>query len=133
MTSKPTPPPDEPGRYAFDGIDRVLHEKARLGILTSLLAHDIGLVFNELRELCVLTDGNLSRHLQTLQEAQLVEIWKGHKGRRPQTLVRLTDTGRTRFLGYLAVLESIVSGALASAKAEETTAAPAERLGFTAG
>ena len=132
MTSKPTAAPAEPGRYAFDGIDRVLHEKARLGILTSLLAHDGGLVFNELRELCVLTDGNLSRHLQTLQEAQLVEIWKGHKGRRPQTLVRLTDAGRTRFLGYLAVLESIVSGALASAKSDEATATP-ERLGFTAG
>ena len=132
MTSKPAASLTEPGRYAFDGIDRVLHEKARLGILTSLLAHDGGLVFNELRELCVLTDGNLSRHLQTLQEAQLVEIWKGHKGRRPQTLVRLTDAGRTRFLGYLAVLESIVSGALASAKTDEATATP-ERLGFTAG
>ena len=132
MTIKPAASPTEPGRYAFDGIDRVLHEKARLGILTSLLAHDAGLVFNELRELCVLTDGNLSRHLQTLQEAQLVEIWKGHKGRRPQTLVRLTEAGRTRFLGYLAVLESIVSGALASAKTDEVTATP-ERLGFTAG
>ena len=81
----------------------------------------------------MLTDGNLSRHLQTLQEAQLVEIWKGHKGRRPQTLVRLTDAGRTRFLDYLAVLESIVSGALASAKPDEPPAAAPKNLGFTAG
>ena len=83
---------------AFDGIDRVLHEKARLGILTSLLAQEKGLVFNELRELCKLTDGNLNRHLHTLQEAGLVEIWKGLKGKRPQTLVRLTAEGKSRFI-----------------------------------
>jgi DNA-binding MarR family transcriptional regulator len=127
MATDATP---DTGRYAFDGLDRVLHEKARLGILTSLLAHEPGLVFNELRELCVLTDGNLSRHLQTLQEAGLVEIWKGHKGRRPQTLVRLTGDGRQKFLDYLALLESIVAGALATARPEAE--APAERLGYSA-
>jgi DNA-binding HxlR family transcriptional regulator len=108
----------EAGRFAFEGLDRVLHEKARLGILTSLLAHRDGLVFNELKELCALTDGNLSRHLSTLQEDALVEIWKGMKGRRPQTLVRLTTTGRERFLGYLGLLEGIVSGALSTAETE---------------
>ena len=107
---------DNPGRYSFDGIDRVLHEKARLGILTSLLAHRDGLVFGQLRDLCALTDGNLSRHLTTLQEAGLVEIWKGFKGKRPQTLVRLTTQGRKRFLGYLSLLESIVNGALSAAE-----------------
>lgn len=117
----PTPPPDDPpearpARFAFDGLDRVLHEKARLGILTSLLAHRDGLVFGDLRDLCGLTDGNLSRHLQTLQDAGLVEIWKGFKGKRPQTLVRLTAEGKSRFLGYLALLESIVAGALAAAE-----------------
>ncbi|HET6572512.1 MAG TPA: transcriptional regulator [Fimbriiglobus sp.] len=107
---------DNPGRYSFDGIDRVLHEKARLGILTSLLAHRDGLVFGQLRDLCALTDGNLSRHLTTLQEAGLVEIWKGFKGKRPQTLVRLTTEGRKRFLEYLSLLESIVNGALSAAE-----------------
>lgn len=107
---------DNPGRYSFDGIDRVLHEKARLGILTSLLAHRDGLVFGQLRDLCALTDGNLSRHLTTLQEAGLVEIWKGFKGKRPQTLVRLTAEGRKRFLEYLSLLESIVNGALSAAE-----------------
>ena len=72
------------GRFAYEGLDRVLHEKARLGILTSLLAHRDGLVFGQLRELCALTDGNLSRHLTTLQEAGLVEIWKSVKGKRPR-------------------------------------------------
>jgi DNA-binding MarR family transcriptional regulator len=107
---------DNPGRYSFGGIDRVLHEKARLGILTSLLSHRDGLVFGQLRDLCALTDGNLSRHLTTLQEAGLVEIWKGFKGKRPQTLVRLTAAGRQRFLEYLSLLESIVNGALSAAE-----------------
>ena len=118
------------GAYAFDGIDRVLHEKARLGILTSLLAHRDGLVFNQLRELCALTDGNLSRHLSTLQDAGLVEIWKGHHGKRPQTLVRLTPAGRRRFLEYLNLLESIVNGALSSAPGG-SRATPPERVGWS--
>ncbi len=117
MSTTPDPAA-EPGRFAFDGLDRVLHEKARLGILTSLLSHHDGLVFGDLRELCGLTDGNLSRHLTTLQEAGLVEIWKGFKGKRPQTLVRLTADGKARFLEYLSLLEAIVAGAFASAKPE---------------
>ena len=51
------------GRYAYDGLDRVLHEKARLGIVTSLAARADGLLFTDLKNLCHLTDGNLSRHL----------------------------------------------------------------------
>ena len=103
---------EETGRFAFGGLDRVLHEKARLGILTSLLAHHRGLSFNELRDHCSLTDGNLSRHLSTLQEAGLVSIGKSTKDKRSLTLVELTPDGKERFLGYLALLEGIVSGAL---------------------
>ena len=55
------------GRFAYDGLDRVIHEKARLGVLTSLVAHPKGLVFGDLKHMCGLTDGNLSRHLQVLQ------------------------------------------------------------------
>jgi DNA-binding MarR family transcriptional regulator len=110
----------------FEGLDRVMHEKARLGILTCLLKKRDGLVFNDLKEACDLTDGNLSRHLTTLQEAGLVEIWKGTNGKRPQTLVRLTPDGTKRFLDYLALLESIVAGALGSA--EELPAKPKVRL-----
>jgi DNA-binding MarR family transcriptional regulator len=104
------------GRFAFDGLDRALHEKARLGILSSLVANPDGLVFSELKELCALTDGNLNRHMQVLEEGGLVEIWKGHRGRRPQTLVRLTAKGRTRFLEYIALLEEIVSENLEAAQ-----------------
>jgi DNA-binding MarR family transcriptional regulator len=90
-----------------------MHEKARLGILTSLASHPEGLLFNDLKELCLLTDGNLSRHLQTLQEAGLVEVWKGYHNRRPQTLCRLSSEGRDRFMAYLAELEKVVQDAAA--------------------
>ena len=53
----------EQGRFAYEGLDRVIHEKARLSVLTSLVAHPKGLVFGDLKALCGLTDGNLSRHL----------------------------------------------------------------------
>jgi DNA-binding HxlR family transcriptional regulator len=111
------------GRFAYDGLERVIHEKARLGILTSLLAHSAGLVFNDLKELCSLTDGNLSRHLQHLQEAGLVEVWKSTRSQRPQTLCRLTHAGRKRFMEYLNVLENLVSDALGASKAESNTRA----------
>ena len=81
---------DQPGRFAYEGLDRVLHEKARLGIMTSLVTKPEGLLFGELKRLCALTDGNLSRHLDVLHEAGLVEIWKGFENRRPQTLCRLS-------------------------------------------
>jgi DNA-binding transcriptional ArsR family regulator len=106
----------EPGRFAFEGLERVIHEKARLGILTSLAARPDGLVFNDLKDLCDLTDGNLSRHLAVLQEAGLVELWKGGKGRRPQTLCRLSDDGRRRFVAYVQVLERVVADAAEAAK-----------------
>jgi DNA-binding MarR family transcriptional regulator len=106
--------PDHPGRFAYDGLDRVIHEKARLGIVTSLAGHPQGLLFNDLKELCALTDGNLSRHLQILTEAGLIEVWKGFKNNRPQTLCRLTGEGRRRFLEYIGVLESVVTDALAT-------------------
>ena len=109
MPSKPKP---ETGRYAYDGLDRVIHEKARLGVLTSLLTHADGLLFADLKSLCALTDGNLSRHLQILQDAGLVEVWKGFKGKRPQTLCRITAAGRARFREYLSVLEHVISDAL---------------------
>jgi DNA-binding MarR family transcriptional regulator len=131
MPTNPDHPAEGSGRYSFHGLDRVLHEKARLGILTSLLAHRDGLVFGQLRELCALTDGNLSRHLTTLQEAGLVEIWKGFKGKRPQTLVRLTDDGRERFVGYLSLLETIVNNALSAAEPATEATPPGKRVGWS--
>src|SRR3984957_7825460 len=99
------------GRFAYDGLDRLIHEKARLSVLTSLVAHPKGLIFGDLRSMCGLTDGNLSRHLQVLQEAGLVEIEKGYAQKRPQTVCRITPDGRLRYLDYLTVLEQVVRDA----------------------
>ena len=61
------------GRFAYEGLDRLIHERARLAILSSLAAHEQGVTFNDLKELCALTDGNLSRQLQMLREADFVD------------------------------------------------------------
>ena len=109
--------PDQTGRFAYDGLDRVIHEKARLSVLTSLAAHPKGLVFGDLKQLCKLTDGNLSRHLHVLESAGLIDIEKGYDGNRPQTVCRITAEGRQRYLGYLKVLEQVVRDAASAAKA----------------
>ncbi len=107
------------GRFAYDGLERVFHEKARLGIMTSLVSQPRGVVFSDLKEMCHLTDGNLSRHLQVLNEAGLVEIWKGFHKNRPQTLCRITDEGRRRFFEYINVLETVVHDAMTAARDDD--------------
>jgi DNA-binding HxlR family transcriptional regulator len=104
------------GRFAYEGLERLIHEKARLSVLTSLVAHPKGLVFGELKRLCGLTDGNLSRHLSVLEEAGFLEIQKGYDRNRPQTLCRMTQLGRRRYLDYLAVLEQVVRDAADAAQ-----------------
>jgi DNA-binding transcriptional ArsR family regulator len=99
------------GRFAYEGLDRAMHEKGRLAIMTSLTTHPDGLIFGELKRLTAMTDGNLSRHLDVLRDAGLVEIWKRFENRRPQTLVRLTSDGKQRFLEYLAHLEQVIRDA----------------------
>ena len=121
MPSKPKP---DAGRFAYDGLDRVIHEKARLGILTSLLTHPTGLLFNELKSLCALTDGNLSRHLDRLAKAGLIEIRKGYDRNRPLTTCRITAVGRRRFREYLAELEQVLRDAAVSAEAKPGTDPP---------
>lgn len=128
----------EAGRFAYGGLERTLHEKARLGIMTSLMAHAQGLLFNELKDLCALTDGNLNRHLKVLQDERLIELWKGHSRNRPQTLVRITALGRQRFLEYVAVLEQVVSDAARVAKSQassDVASSPGwnSRLGWSPG
>jgi DNA-binding transcriptional ArsR family regulator len=108
---------DDKGRFAYEGLDRVIHEKARLGVLTSLIAHPKGLLFADLKTLCGLTDGNLSRHLQVLEEAGLVAIDKSFVQNRPQTSCRITVAGRKRYMDYLNVLEQVVRDAATAAKA----------------
>jgi DNA-binding MarR family transcriptional regulator len=104
------------GRFAYEGLDRVIHERARLSVLTSLITHPKGLIFNDLKQLCSLTDGNLSRHLRVLETEKMVEIVKGHDRNRPQTICRITPAGRKRYLEYLSTLEQVVLDAAKGAK-----------------
>lgn len=113
--------PKRDAPFAYDGLDRVFHEKARLGIVSSLAGHSDGLGFSDLKILCGLTDGNLNRHLQVLEEAGYIHIEKGYEGKRPCTRCRLSGEGRARFLDYLAVLEQVL---------REATKATARTAGF---
>jgi len=114
--------PKTSGRFAYEGLQRVIHEKARLSIMASLASHRDGLLFTDLKELCALTDGNLSRHLQLLTESKLVEVWKGYKNNRPQTLCRLTNEGRKRFLEYVNELENVVADAMSASQSAKRRA-----------
>ena len=109
MTTNSNTP--EQGQFAYDGLDRVMHEKARLGILSSLAVHQDGLSFNALKEACSLTDGNLSRHLTVLAEAKLVTLKKKGQGARQETRYRLTAGGRRRFSAYIDLLGRIAAQA----------------------
>jgi DNA-binding MarR family transcriptional regulator len=128
MSSHKSGGDDASGRFAYEGLERVFHEKARLGIMTSLVSHPKGLVFSDLKELCALTDGNLSRHLQVLHDAGLIEVCKGFHRNRPQTVCRITEVGRRRFLDYINVLENVVADAL-----QATRPAPAPGSPFSEG
>ena len=105
-------------RFAYDGLDRLIHERARLSVLTSLVTHSKGLLFGDLKQLCALTDGNLNRHLQVLEEAKLIAIAKGVQNNRPQTLCRITALGRKRYVEYLSVLEQVLLDAASAVNAE---------------
>jgi len=115
MKSKPS---SSEGRFAYEGLDRVIHERARLSVLTSLITNPKGLAFNDLKQLCALTDGNLSRHLSVLENARMVEIMRGHDRNRPHTICRITASGRKRYLEYLATLEQVVRDAAGVVKPE---------------
>lgn len=111
------------GRFAYEGLDRVIHERARLSVLTSLLTNPKGLTFSDLKQLCALTDGNLSRHLSVLEKAKMVEIVKGHDRNRPQTICRITANGRRRYLEYLSTLEQVVKDAARGTKEKPASSA----------
>ena len=91
----------------FLQLDRVIHEKGRLAIV-SMLAASPELSFTELREALGMTDGNLTTHIRTLQEAGYVAVAKSYQNKRPLTTVSLTTAGRKAFTGYVDLLEKIV-------------------------
>ena len=96
----------------FLQLDRVIHERGRLAIM-SMLAASQELSFTELRDTLEMTDGNLTTHMRTLQEAGYVSTAKSYRNRRPLTTVSLTAAGRQAFANYVALLEQIVKQAKA--------------------
>ena len=88
-------------------LDRVIHEKGRLAIM-SMLAASPELSFTELRDALSMTDGNLTTHIRALQETGYVSVAKSYQNRRPLTTCSLTATGRKAFREYVNLLEQIV-------------------------
>jgi DNA-binding MarR family transcriptional regulator len=91
----------------FLQIDRVIHEKGRMAIM-SLLAASPELSFTEMRETLAMTDGNLTSHIRTLQEAGYVSVTKTYQNNRPLTTCSLTPAGRKAFTTYIDLLDQIV-------------------------
>jgi DNA-binding HxlR family transcriptional regulator len=92
--------------FDFDQLDRIIHEKGRLGIMT-LLATRAAWTYQDLKAALKLSDGNLATHLRTLHEAGYVAVTKEMLAR-PQTSYALTGRGREAYQKYLAILEQIV-------------------------
>jgi predicted ArsR family transcriptional regulator len=94
--------------FAYEGLERIFHERGRLAVCTCLVANPDGMSFTALQEACALTDGNLNRHLHALAETGIVKRSRIRGKGRPTTIVRITATGRERFLAYIDALEAVV-------------------------
>jgi DNA-binding HxlR family transcriptional regulator len=98
------------GRQAEAGaldLDRLIHERVRLGIVSSLAVNG-SLSFTDLRDLLGITDGNLSAHARKLEDAGYVVCTKSHEGRAPKTEYQLTTMGRSELEQYLSHMEAII-------------------------
>ena len=95
-------------QQALENIDRVFHEKARLGILTAMVTSPDGMNFNDLKDVCCLTDGNLNRHLKVLIDAKIMSVKKSGQGRNTNSTYKLTAGGSRAFQNYIDSLEAVV-------------------------
>ena len=108
-----TPPPststsvNEAAAKETTGLDRLIHERMRLGIVSALAAND-SLTFVELKKLLDATDGNVSIHARKLEEAGYITCTKGFEGRVPRTEYRLTTTGQKALTKYLDHMEALI-------------------------
>lgn len=98
------------GNAVADDLDRLIHERIRLGIVSALAAND-SLSFADLRDILGTTDGNLSVHARKLEDAGYVRVSKGFEARKPKTEYSLTAKGRRALEGYLAQMEQILGAA----------------------
>jgi len=96
------------GAAGASSLDRLIHERLRLGIVSALAANK-SLAFTELRDLLQTSDGNLSVHARKLEDAGYISCDKGYEGRVPRTEFRLTAAGRIALTRYIAHMEAIIS------------------------
>jgi len=111
----------------YAALKKIFHEPNRMAIVSSLLDAPEGMRFGDIKKSCGLTDGNLSRHLKSLESENVVRIEKTFNNSKPQTTVSMTDEGRQKFLDYLTALESVLKRAKKAMKAsaKDQAAAPA--------
>ena len=105
--SKPVPVPGLPHGHEEAGLDRLIYERVRLGIMSALAMNE-QLTFNELKSLFDVSDGNLSAHARKLEEAGYVVCKKSFEGRMPRTEYRLTADGRRALEKYLNHMEALI-------------------------
>ncbi len=103
--------------FAYEGLERLFHERGRLAVCTCLVGHPDGMSFKALMDACALTDGNLNRHLHALAETGIVTLARTRRDRRPVTIVRISERGKNRFLAYIDELEAVVRTVNASESA----------------
>jgi predicted ArsR family transcriptional regulator len=108
--------------FAYEGLERIFHERGRLAVCTCLIANAAGMSFTALQEACALTDGNLNRHLHALADTGIVTLERSRGKGRPTTTVRITESGRARFLAYIDELEAVVLAVNASEDRERSSA-----------
>lgn len=120
-------PKDKENFYA--GLKRVFHEPSRLAIVSALCRETDGLTFNQLKDECDLTFGNLSSHLKTLQDAGIISVEKYFVDNKPRTQITMTDTGRGKFIQYLKALEEVLLDAAAAVSSKDTKIVSSDILG----
>ncbi len=103
----------------WNDLEKKFHEPARLALVTALCERPGGLGFQELKQRCGMTDGNLSRHLKVLEDGHIVRMHRAGRGRKAHTQVTLTPEGREEFHLYLQALERVLHGALQSRTVEK--------------
>ncbi|MFZ2655762.1 MAG: transcriptional regulator [Victivallales bacterium] len=103
-------------------LEKVFHEPNRLSIMSVLCATGKEMSFNEIKDACNLTDGNLSRHLKALEESGVIAISKNFVDSKPRTTVTISSSGLERFHEYLTVLSVILNKAKKSLKPEKVHA-----------
>ena len=108
-----------PAHNPYEALEKIFHEPNRLAIMSTLCAAEIGLTFNELKEECRLTDGNLNRHLKALEEAGAVRIEKAFVDSKPRTTAFISKRGLDSFGQYLSALSEVLDKAQRAIPAEK--------------